>query len=92
MIFTVLPLFVTEFPDGNEMAVALGIVINIVGEIPVFFLARNIIDRLGYVRCLYVVCVAFALRYVTLISMHARTFFYILSSFHYMYFNYSVFG
>ena len=69
MIFTALPLFVTSFPDGNEMVVTLGIVINIVGEIPMFFLAKNIIDRLGYVRCLYMVCVAFTLRYVTSISM-----------------------
>ena len=83
MIFTVLPLFITKFSDGNEIVIASGIVINIVWEIPMFFLAKNIIDRLGYVRCLYVVCLAFVLRYVTSVSVHARCFFFFFFTFHY---------
>ena len=62
VIYTVLPLFVTKFNDGNEIVVALGVLMTLTGEIPMLFLAKKIIDRLGYIRCLYMVCVAFALR------------------------------
>ena len=61
-ISTLMPLYITDFKDGNEKLVALSIVMNIVGETPMLFLAKYIIDRLGYVRCLYMACLAFSLR------------------------------
>ena len=59
---TLLPLFITSFSNGNEMVVALAIVTNIAGETVMLFFAKNVIDKLGYVRCLYLVCVAFCIR------------------------------
>ena len=59
-----MPLYLTEFKDGNEMLVALTIVMNIIGETPMLFLAKYIIDRFGYVRCLYMASLAFSLRFI----------------------------
>ncbi len=61
-MWTILALFTVSLPDGNEIVFALGIIMTLTGETPLLFLAKNLIDKLGYVKCIYITCLGFALR------------------------------
>lgn len=68
---TLVPLYIVDFPDGNERVVALSAIFEILGEVPMLLLSRRVIDRLGYVRCLYLACFAFIARSLFIFSSSA---------------------
>ncbi len=62
MFGVVIPLYIVSFENGDERVVALSTVALCLGELLMMFSANYIIDRLGYVRCIYVAGVTFAVR------------------------------